>query len=383
MGSITFLTGAYQEGAQLAAKALAHPDATDLALLMANRTSGYTAALDGDIERAQGHLEQTVEIAKQYSASFAREAQIARAAIIVDPAESQAALGALADVHREAADNHELVMVVWSGVTSAYHHILMGDIASDRQAADDAIAIADSSGLSWAASTAHRCVASIRVIEHGWDAGAPHFREALEATLSVGDIDGIAMVLRAAAGAARLAGQHERAARLWSTIPARPGRSVPPSLFQDFEQELFDELGPPPPMDADTRVSTARRLLALTAADEPTKTPDGLERQHAISVVRFGDYELDTAMAELRHSGERVPMEPQVYYVLALLVVRRGTMVSKNDLLDEVWGDRFVSESALSSRIAAARRATGDDGKTQRVIRTVHGKGFSFIADVQ
>ena len=75
-------------------------------------------------------------------------------------------------------------------------------------------------------------------------------------------------------------------------------------------------------------------------------------------------------------------MEPQVYDVLAMLVERRGTMVTKNELLDEVWGDRFVSDSALSSRIKAARQATGDDGKAQRVIRTVHGKGFTFVAEL-
>jgi DNA-binding winged helix-turn-helix (wHTH) protein len=87
-------------------------------------------------------------------------------------------------------------------------------------------------------------------------------------------------------------------------------------------------------------------------------------------------------MCELRCNGERIPLEPQVYDVLALLVERRGTVVTKHELLDEVWGDRFVSESALSSRIKAVRQATGDDGKAQRVIRTVHGRGYSFVADI-
>ena len=53
-----------------------------------------------------------------------------------------------------------------------------------------------------------------------------------------------------------------------------------------------------------------------------------------------------------------------------------------HELMDEVWGDRFVSDSALSSRIKSVRAATGDDGKAQRVIRTVHGKGFTFVAEV-
>src|SRR5207248_5462792 len=54
-----------------------------------------------------------------------------------------------------------------------------------------------------------------------------------------------------------------------------------------------------------------------------------------------------------------------------------------NDLLDNVWGDRFVSESALTTRVKAARRAVGDDGQQQRVIKTVHGRGYRFVAEVR
>ena len=59
-----------------------------------------------------------------------------------------------------------------------------------------------------------------------------------------------------------------------------------------------------------------------------------------------------------------------------VLVERRDRVVHKTELLDEVWGDRFVSESALTSRIKAARQAVGDDGTAQQVIRTVHGRGY-------
>ena len=54
----------------------------------------------------------------------------------------------------------------------------------------------------------------------------------------------------------------------------------------------------------------------------------------------------------------------------------------KNELLDTIWGDRFVSESALTSRVKAARQAIGDDGRGQRLIRTVHGRGYQFIGPV-
>jgi DNA-binding winged helix-turn-helix (wHTH) protein len=98
---------------------------------------------------------------------------------------------------------------------------------------------------------------------------------------------------------------------------------------------------------------------------------------------RFEDYELDLERFELRRSGRAVALEPQVFDVLAYLVRHRNRVVSKTDLLDDVWGDRFVSESALTSRIKAARRAIGDDGSAQRAIRTVHGRGYRFMLEVE
>jgi DNA-binding winged helix-turn-helix (wHTH) protein len=89
----------------------------------------------------------------------------------------------------------------------------------------------------------------------------------------------------------------------------------------------------------------------------------------------FEDCELDSDLFELRRAGESVRIEPQVFDVLVHLVHHRDRVVSKEELLDEVWGDRYVSESALTSRIKAARQALGDDGQLQRCIRTVHGPG--------
>ena len=76
-----------------------------------------------------------------------------------------------------------------------------------------------------------------------------------------------------------------------------------------------------------------------------------------------------------------MPVEPQVLEVLCYLVEHRERMVPKTELLDKIWGDRFVSDSALTSRIKSARRAIGDNGRDQRLIRTVHGRGFRFVAD--
>jgi class 3 adenylate cyclase len=98
--------------------------------------------------------------------------------------------------------------------------------------------------------------------------------------------------------------------------------------------------------------------------------------------VRFGDCVLDVGAYELRRDGEVVDVEPQVFDVLALLVEHAGELVTKERLLDEVWGDRFVSESALTSRIRSARLAVGDDGRRQELIATVHGRGYRFVAEL-
>lgn len=99
-------------------------------------------------------------------------------------------------------------------------------------------------------------------------------------------------------------------------------------------------------------------------------------------IYELGGLEIDTDRFELRKGGAPVPVEPQVFDVLVHLVSHRDRVVPRTELLDEIWGDRFVSDSALSSRIKAARRAVGDDGTTQSVIKTVHGRGFRFVAEV-
>ena len=100
------------------------------------------------------------------------------------------------------------------------------------------------------------------------------------------------------------------------------------------------------------------------------------------AIYSFGEYELDTRLHELRRSGERLHVEPQVFDVLAFLFAGRDRLVTKEELLDRVWGHRYVAPTTLNSRIKHARQAVGDDGATQRVIRTVHGLGFRIVAHV-
>lgn len=97
---------------------------------------------------------------------------------------------------------------------------------------------------------------------------------------------------------------------------------------------------------------------------------------------RFGSRVLDTATLELTTDGTPIDVEPQVFAVLAHLIAHRDRVVPKEELLDEVWGDRFVSESALTTRIKQARQAIGDTGRDQALIKTVHGRGYRFVANV-
>lgn len=97
---------------------------------------------------------------------------------------------------------------------------------------------------------------------------------------------------------------------------------------------------------------------------------------------RFENHTLDRNLRELTRGGTPVPMQPQVFDLLVYLVEQRGRVVSKDDLIAKVWGDRIVSDSALNSRINAARKALGDDGEAQRLIKTVPRKGFRFVGEV-
>lgn len=96
----------------------------------------------------------------------------------------------------------------------------------------------------------------------------------------------------------------------------------------------------------------------------------------------FNDCALDTNRRELRRATTLVAAEPQVFDLLVYLVRHRDRVVSKDDLLAAVWKGRIVSESALFNRINAARKAIGDTGETQSLIRTLPRNGFRFIGEV-
>ena len=97
----------------------------------------------------------------------------------------------------------------------------------------------------------------------------------------------------------------------------------------------------------------------------------------------FGDHTLDADRRELRRGAEPISVEPQVFDLLIYLVENRDRVVSKDDLIASIWGGRVVSDSTLTSRINAARKAVGDSGGNQKLIRTIARKGLRFVGDVR
>jgi len=100
-------------------------------------------------------------------------------------------------------------------------------------------------------------------------------------------------------------------------------------------------------------------------------------------VYRFGDVSLDVDRQELRRGADLVSVEPRVLDLLQFLISNRERVVSKDDLIANVWQGRVVSESTLTSRITAMRRAIGDSGHDQRFVRTISRKGLRFVGEVR
>lgn len=103
----------------------------------------------------------------------------------------------------------------------------------------------------------------------------------------------------------------------------------------------------------------------------------------SVVIYRFEDCELDLDLFELRRGDEVQQVEPQVFDLLTYLLRHRDRVVPKREILEAIWDDRVVSESALTSRIKTLRRAVGDDGRAQRILRTIHGRGYRIVAEVE
>jgi len=98
---------------------------------------------------------------------------------------------------------------------------------------------------------------------------------------------------------------------------------------------------------------------------------------------QFHDFVLDSDRRELAHGSEAIEIGPQVFDLLLHLVTNREHVVTKDNLIEVVWGGRIVSESTLTSHINAVRKAIGDTGEEQRLVRTISRKGYRFVGQVR
>jgi DNA-binding winged helix-turn-helix (wHTH) protein/tetratricopeptide (TPR) repeat protein len=99
-------------------------------------------------------------------------------------------------------------------------------------------------------------------------------------------------------------------------------------------------------------------------------------------IYQFDGYQLNTERVELSCEGSMVAVEPQVFALLQLLIENRHKVLSKDQLIDQIWQGKPLSDTVVSSRIKSTRKAIGDDGKAQKLIKTIHGRGFRFVGKV-
>jgi len=99
-------------------------------------------------------------------------------------------------------------------------------------------------------------------------------------------------------------------------------------------------------------------------------------------IFAFDGYRLDVGARELRRADAVVPVEPQVFDLLHLLLENRERVVGRDEIVERIWKGRIVSDAAISSRVKSARQAIGDNGDRQQLIRTHHGVGFRFVGEV-
>ncbi len=99
-------------------------------------------------------------------------------------------------------------------------------------------------------------------------------------------------------------------------------------------------------------------------------------------IYRFGEYSLDEERYQLRWRGDELELEPKVFEVLCYLLRERGRVVPKSELLEQLWPDQIVGEWSLTRCISVARKAVQDSPTNQRVIQTLYGRGYRFVAEL-
>ena len=107
-----------------------------------------------------------------------------------------------------------------------------------------------------------------------------------------------------------------------------------------------------------------------------------MERQPENRLYRFGSFTVDVARRELRRGDDEVEVQPRVFDLLVYLVQHSDRAVDKDELQDAVWPGMFITETALTRAVMKARKAVGDDASRQRMIKTIHGHGYRFVAEL-
>jgi DNA-binding winged helix-turn-helix (wHTH) protein len=102
-----------------------------------------------------------------------------------------------------------------------------------------------------------------------------------------------------------------------------------------------------------------------------------------LAIYRCGDFTVDAERLELRHNQELRHVEPQVFSVILHLIENRDRVVTRDELIDAIWHGRIISDAALSTRISGARKALKDNGREQRIIKTLPRRGFRFVAEIR
>jgi DNA-binding winged helix-turn-helix (wHTH) protein/tetratricopeptide (TPR) repeat protein len=100
-------------------------------------------------------------------------------------------------------------------------------------------------------------------------------------------------------------------------------------------------------------------------------------------IYEFGAFEVDTDQFEILSKGARISVEPKVFDLLVYLINHRERVLSRNELFENIWDNREVSDASLSNHIKSARKILGDDAEKQRLIKTVRGRGYQWVADTQ
>ncbi len=100
-------------------------------------------------------------------------------------------------------------------------------------------------------------------------------------------------------------------------------------------------------------------------------------------IYQFNDFELDSANFCLNKDGQNVEIEPQVFNLITYLIENRNKLVTRDEIFEQLWADRKVLDATLSNHIKNARSILGDDGQSQKIIKTVRGRGYQFAAEIK